>query len=153
MDIPGPLARWCDETCGICPAQILGPGRFDVVARPEHGLNFNKQWGWRATPDGIPVCVHPYRVGMPPGAYASQGAPLPDLTALELVPAPPPEALVLPDSLDDLGAWMVAHLRTADDRQIFAVVARLERVAVERFAPGEVVAVLRRVLSVEMART
>lgn len=152
MDIDGPLERWCDETCGICPAQLLGPGRFDVVARPARELAFNPQLGWRATVGGTPVCVHPYRVGMPPGAYASASQPLPDLTHLELVPPPPPEALELPESLDDLSAWMVAHLRTAGPDQMFTVVAGLERAAVERFAPGEVVAVLRRVLSVEMAR-
>jgi hypothetical protein len=47
---------------------------------------------------------------------------------------------------------MVAHLRTTGSHQMFSMVARLERLACERFAPGEVVTVLRRVLSVEMTR-
>lgn len=147
-----PLPRWCDETCGICPGQMLGPGRFDVVARPARELAFNRELGWRATPGGTPVCVHPFRVGMPPGAYASGDEPVPDLSHLDLVPPPPPEALVLPESLDDLSAWMVAHLRTPTRWGMSAVISELERTAAERFAPGEVVAVLRRVLSVEMAR-
>ena len=152
VDLAGPLARWCDETCGICPAQLLGPGGFDVVARPATELAFNPGLGWRAAPDGTPVCVHPFRVGLPPGANASAQQPLPNLTHLGLIPPPPVEALELPESLDDLSAWMVAHLRTAGPAQMFSVVARLERVAAERFAPDVVVAVLRRVLSVEMAR-
>ncbi|MDM4723276.1 hypothetical protein QTQ03_28610 [Micromonospora sp. WMMA1363] len=151
MRVEGPLERWCEETCGICPAQLLAPGRFDVVARPARELAFNQRLGWRATPSGTPVCVHPYRVGMPPGAYASAREPLPDLAHLQVL-EPPQEALVLPDSLDDLSAWMVAHLRTTGPDRIFTVVARLERIAGERFAPGEVVKILRRVLSVEMAR-
>ena len=152
MGLDGPLQRWCDETCGICPAQLLGPGRFDVVARPARELAFNPRLGWRATPSGTPVCVHPYRVGMPPGAYASAGEPLPDLVRRPEVLPPPAEALVLPEALDDLSAWMVAQLRVAGHNQMFTVVARLEREAAERFAPGEVVKILRRVLSVEMAR-
>ena len=96
--------------------------------------------------------MHPYRVGMPPGAYASAGEPLPDLVRRPEVLPPPAEALVLPEALDDLSAWMVAQLRVAGHNQMFTVVARLEREAAERFAPGEVVEILRRVLSVEMAR-
>ena len=95
---------------------------------------------------------HPFRVGIPPGAYASAGEPVPAMQA-EIVPAPPPEALILPESLDDLSGWMVEHLRSADRDEMFSVVARLEREAGQRFAPGEVVAVLRRVLSVELARS
>lgn len=146
-----PLQRWCDETCGICPGQVLGPGDFDVVARPRTELAYRPHLGWRATPAGVPVCVHPFRVGMPPGAYASAGQSLPD-PHTETVPAPP-EALILPEALDDLSGWMVAHLRSTDRDEMFAVVARLEREAGERFAPGEVVTVLRRVLSVELARS
>ncbi|MBU2667422.1 hypothetical protein KOI35_28310 [Actinoplanes bogorensis] len=149
----GPLERWCDETCGICPGQVLGPGEFDVVTRPRTELTYNPELGWRATPGGTPVCVHPFRVGMPPGEYASAGTPLPRLDAEAAPLSPPPEAFVMPDALDDLGAWMVAHLRVAGQDEMFSVVTRLERQAGERFASGEVVVVLRRVLSVELARS
>ncbi|XVU27733.1 hypothetical protein ACQPZJ_12040 [Actinoplanes sp. CA-054009] len=147
-----PLGRWGDDTCGICPGQVLGPGEFDVVARPRTELAYRPELGWRATPDGTPVCVHPFRVGMPPGEYASGGVPLPPLDPGDALSAPPPEALAMPEALDDLSAWMVAHLRITDRDDMFSVVARLERQAGERFAPGEVVGVLRRVLSVELAR-
>lgn len=146
----GPLARWCDDTCGVCPAQELGPGRFDVVARPDRQYAYDPQIGWRVGPDGTAVCVHPYRVGMPPGRYASAGEPLPDLTGP--TPTPTPEALELPVHLDDLEGWLVATLGVVDSDDLFRAVARAERQAGTRFAPGAVVAALRRVLSAELAR-
>jgi len=148
--VDGPLPQWCDDTCGVCPAQVLGPGAFDVVARPDRQYAYDPVAGWRVGPDGTAVCVHPYRVGLPPGRYASAGEPLPDLTLP--APEPTPAALELPTERDDLEGWLVATLRVARPDQIFSAVARAERVAGERFAPGEVVAALRRVLSVELAR-
>ncbi|MFK3980580.1 hypothetical protein ACI2K4_09425 [Micromonospora sp. NPDC050397] len=146
----GPLPSWPGDTCGVCPAQVLGPGRFDVVSRPDRQFAYDPAVGWRVGPDGTAVCVHPYRVGMPPGAYASGGAQLPDLS----LPAPPPspEALELPTEREDLEGWLVATLRTAGKDQIFTEVARAERVATQRFPARDVVAALRRVLSVELAR-
>ncbi|WP_433294368.1 hypothetical protein ACQP2F_32920 [Actinoplanes sp. CA-030573] len=146
----GPVRRWRDETCGICPAQLLRPGGFDVVTRPRTELAYRPDLGWRATPDGVPVCVHPFRVGLAPAAYASAGVAVPSVSEAELLP--PPEALVMPEDLADLSAWMVAHLRIASRDEMFSVVARLERQAGERFPAGEVVAVLRRVLTVELTR-
>jgi len=134
----------------VCPAQALGPGAFDVLARPGPDYAYDPERGWRVGPDGTAVCVHPYRVGMPPGRYASAGEPLPDLAAP--APTPEPAALELPTERDDLEGWLVATLRVADEHRIFAEVARAERVAAQRFAPGEVVAALRRVLSHELAR-
>ncbi len=135
----------------MCPAQELGPGRFDVVARPGRELAYRPEVGWRVGPDGTAVCVHPYRVGMPPGRYASAGTPVPSTTTWTL-PAPTAEALELPEHLDDLEGWLVAVLRTAAPDEIFGAVARAERQAGERFAPGAVVSALRRVLSRELAR-
>ncbi|MFI5938127.1 hypothetical protein [Actinoplanes sp. NPDC051494] len=146
----GPLARWCDDTCGVCPAQELGPGAFDVVARPGRDFAYRPQVGWRVAPDGTAVCVHPFRVGLPPGRYASAHEPLPDLQAP--APAPSAEALELPDSLDDLEGWLVATLRVAEPDEMFRAVGRAERAAVERFEPGAVVSALRRVMSNELTR-
>jgi hypothetical protein len=150
MDGLDPLPRWCDDTCGVCPAQLLGPGRFDVLERPGREFAYNPSIGWRVALDGTAVCVHPYRVGMPPGRYASAAEPLPDLNAAP--PTPSPAALDLPDSLDDLEGWFVATLRVAPPDHLFAAVAQAERAAGARFAPGAVVTALRRVLSVELAR-
>ncbi|GAA0546576.1 hypothetical protein GCM10010172_30330 [Paractinoplanes ferrugineus] len=146
----GPLARWSEDTCAVCPAQALGPGAFDVVARPSQEIAYDRQIGWRVDQAGTAVCVHPYRVGLPPGRYASAAEPLP--ASSTPTPEPPPEALDLPEDLIDLEGWLVATLRVVDQDRIFGAVARAEREAAQRFAPGEVVTALRRVLSVELAR-
>jgi hypothetical protein len=144
----GPLPQWCEQTCVVCPAQQLGPGQFDVVDRPGPEFAYNPAIGWRVTAEGVAVCVHPYRVGLPPGRYGSRGEPVPDQTSR---PAPTPASLVLPADLVDLEGWLVAVLRDAPSEQIFGAVARAERLAGERFDPKQVVAAMRRVLSVELA--
>lgn len=121
------------------------------MERPGREFAYDPRIGWRVGPDGTAVCVHPYRVGMPPGRYASAGTALPDLTGP--APAPTPAALEMPDEVDDLEGWLVATLRVAPDDEMFAVVARAEEAAARRFAPGAVVTALRRVLSVELTRT
>jgi hypothetical protein len=128
----------------------LGPGAFDVRDRPGRDYAYDPAAGWRVDPAGVAVCVHPYRVGLPSSRYASAGEPLPDPGAPP--PVPTAEALELPEQLTDLEAWLVATLRTAEPERIFGAVARAEREAGQRFAPGEVVAALRRVLSTELAR-
>ncbi len=150
MVVSGPKPQWCDDTCGVCPAQVLGPGSFDVVERPDRRYAYDPAVGWRVDPAGVAICVHPYRVGLPPGRYASAGEALPDHA--DPVPGPDPQALILPDSIDDLEGWLVARLRTASDAQIFAAVAAAEREAATRFDPAQVVTALRRVLSHELAR-
>lgn len=69
------LERWAEDTCVVCPAQRLGLGEFDfdVVDRPSSS-RYDPRIGHRVDTTGAPVCVHPYRVGLPPGAYASSGA-------------------------------------------------------------------------------
>lgn len=146
----GPLPQWSEDTCAVCPAQALGAGRFDVVDRPSRELAYDPAVGWRVDRGGTAVCVHPYRVGLPVGRYASAGDPLPDLTAP--APAPTPAALELPEQLSDLEGWLVATLRVVAPERIFAAVNLAEREALQRFTPGEVVTALRRVLSVELAR-
>lgn len=148
MTLPRPC--WADDTCAVCPGQSLGPGAFDVVARPSYQVPYQPELGYRASPEGTPVCVHPYRVGMPVGAYASGGAPVPDLDG----PAPEPSsvALQIPDHLDDLTAWLVAVLRVADTDELFTAAGRAERQALARFPSRDVVTAMRRVLSRELVR-
>jgi hypothetical protein len=51
----------------VCPAQVLGPGRFDVTDRPGPDSQYDSQAGYRVNRHtGRAVCVHPYRVGLPP---------------------------------------------------------------------------------------
>lgn len=145
----GPRPEWCERTCVVCPAQELGPGRFDVVDRPGPQFAYDREVGWRVGPTGVAVCVHPYRVGLPPGRYASAGEPMPAVTG----PAPLPSlaALELPADLVDLEGWLVATLRVSPAASLFGEVARAEALAGTRFAPSAVVAAMRRVLSVELA--
>jgi hypothetical protein len=147
--VDDPLPEWGDRTCVVCPAQLLGPGRFDVVDRPGRDYAYDPQVGWRVDRAGNAVCVHPFRVGLPVGDYASGGEPLPDLTAP--TPAPSSAALELPDDVVDLEGWLVATLRTAHPNALFSAVSRAEEIAAGRFAPDAVVKALRRVLSVELA--
>ena len=146
----GPLPRWEADTCAVCPAQLLGPGAFDVLARPGPRFAYRPDLGWRADPDGVPVCVHPYRVGMAVGEYKSAGAPVPDLDSP--APAPTLETLELPQRLEDLEGWLVAMLRSVPQERMFGAVARAEREAGTRFAARDVVTAMRTVMSRELAR-
>lgn len=143
----GPLPQWCEQTCVVCPAQQLGPGQFDVIDRPGPEFAYRPALGWRATADGVAVCVHPFRVGLPAGRYASQGEPVPDKAPR---PAPTAAALEMPADVVDLEGWLVAVLREAPAEGIFAAVAHAERLAAERFGAKKAVTALRRVLSVEL---
>ncbi|WP_076473408.1 hypothetical protein [Micromonospora avicenniae] len=142
----GPTPHSCEQTCVVCPAQQLGPGEFDVADRPGPDFAYRPNLGWRATTDG--VGVHPYRVSLPPGRYASAGETIPDQAPR---PAPTPEALELPADVMDLEGWIVAVLRAAPVDQIFSASARAERLATERFGAKATVAALRRVLPMELA--
>jgi hypothetical protein len=147
----GPRPEWCDDTCVVCPAQELGPGKFDVMDGPDPEYAYNPEIGWRVNAAGTAVCVHPYRVGLPPGRYASAGVPLPKLRGGEARPAPTAAALELPDSVEDLEGWLVATLRVASAPMLFIAIEQAEKKAATRFAPDTVVAAMRRVLSVELA--
>lgn len=162
-----PRPEWADDCCAVCPAQLLGPGEFDVVARPGHGLNYDPEAGYRVNAaTGQAVCVHPFRVGLPPGEYASSGIPVTDPEAAPAPPgAPPgrrmrslpayvpsPDQLILPDSVDDLEGWLIAWVRsTAADATMASALSQAEAIALERFSGGEVVDALRRVLATELS--
>lgn len=151
-----PLPQWADATCVVCPAQRLGPGEFDVADRPDPSRAFDPGAGCRVDGQtGAPVCVHPFRVGLPPGRYASAGAPLPDQDAAASsrpggVFVPTPEQLVLPESVEDLEGWLVAMLRTARPEELSSALDQAEQLAAGRFGGEEVVTALRRVLAVEI---
>jgi len=141
-----------DATCIVCPAQVFGLGQFDVVEHPEARNRLDPQVGYRRDRIiGVPVCAHPYRVGLPPGAYASRGVPLP--TGDELtVPQPGPADLELPADAVDLEAWIIAVVRLAHPDAMAATLHQAEAIASERFPARDVLAAMRRVLSVELAR-
>lgn len=145
-----PLPRWRDATCVVCPAQVLGPGAFDVADRPSRQSRYDPAIGYRVnTATGVAVCVHPFRVGLPPGCYASGDDPLPAIDGP--APGPTAEALELPEDVVDLEAWLVATLRVAEPSQLASALSQAEAIAAERFASKDVVAAMRRVLSCELA--
>jgi hypothetical protein len=143
--------QWEPDTCAACPAQLLGPGEFDVTDRPGPDSQYDPAAGYRLNRHtGVPTCVHPYRVGLPPGAYASAGVSVPP--AREKPPAPTPAALVLPDDVTDLEGWLIAVVRAAGPDRMHRALAAAETDAVARFPTRTVVTAMRRVLSVELAR-
>ncbi|BCB75525.1 hypothetical protein GCM10022251_28590 [Phytohabitans flavus] len=145
-------AQWETDTCSVCPAQLLQAGEFDVIDRPGPDSRYEPARGYRVNVhSGAPTCVHPYRVGLPPAAYASAGVPV--LEILDEPPAPTPAALALPVDLTDLEGWLIAVLRDAGPDRMYGALAAAETEAVARFPEKTVVAAMRRVLSVELARS
>jgi hypothetical protein len=142
---------WDDDTCVVCPAQVLGLGAFDVSDRPGPDSRYDPQVGYRVnTATLAPTCVHPYRVGLPVGRYASSREPVPAFPAQPPVPAP--VHLELPEDLADLEAWFVATLRVVHPDAMASALRRAEATALDRFPAREVITAMRRVLSVELAR-
>ncbi len=136
----------------VCPAQRLGPGCFDVVDRPGSRYRFDRQAGHRIdTETGAAVCVHPFRVGLAPGAYASVGLEVRSV-AEGAVFTPSADQLTLPSDVDDLEAWLIAMLRTAEPDQMGSALDQAETAASQRFSSAEIVNALRRVLAHELPR-
>lgn len=150
-DQQAPLPEWAETTCLVCPAQRLGLGCFDVVDEPGPRYRYDAPTGYRIDAEtGVPVCVHPFRVGMAPGAYSSAGVD-PKLTAEGgAVFTPSADQLTLPSDADDLEAWLIAILRTAEPEQMGSALAQAETAASQRFASADIVAALRRVLAHEL---
>lgn len=74
--------------CAACPARRLPAGRFDVHERPGPDSPFDPATGDRVGPGGVAVCVHPFRIGVPPGRYASADEPFPRYGPAKSDPAP-----------------------------------------------------------------
>ncbi|WP_225991906.1 hypothetical protein [Actinomadura montaniterrae] len=154
------MPQWPDATCVVCPGQNLGPGEFDVVDRPDPTRAYDPAAGCRVDrATGAPVCVHPFRVGLPPGRYASAGESLPDLTAaatpsrpgvVEAVFVPTREQLELPEAVEDLEGWLIAMLRTARPDELRSALDQAETAAAVRFSGEQIITALRRVLATEL---
>jgi hypothetical protein len=55
------------DVCWICPSVRFPAGGFDVVERPTRECPFDPADGFRYTAARVPVCVHPYNMGLPAG--------------------------------------------------------------------------------------
>jgi hypothetical protein len=140
-----------DATCVVCPAQLLALGEFDVTDRPGSSSRYDRELGYRVgVSTRVPVCVHPYRVGLPVGAYRSDGVPVP--AALAEPPTPTGDALELPTDPTNLEAWIIAVIRAAGSSRLQQALAAAETLAGQRFDERDVVTAMRRVLTVELAR-
>lgn len=131
-----------DGLCAVCPGQVHDPGQFDIAAGPGPASRYDTARGYRCDlVTGVPVCVHPDKIGFPPGRYASAGEPWPVDAAVGPAPGP------LPDRVEGLAGWMAALVRHADPEQVDRVLAEAERAAASRFPPGVVVDALREALA------
>jgi len=132
--------RWRVEPCSACPAQLLPTGQFDVLDRPGPASRYDPTAGYRVnTTTGLPECVHPSRVQLPPCRYASNGEPPP-------APAPPDP----PEDVAELASWFATAIRatSADSRAV--VLADAATAARRRFPPSAVLTAMRRALSAEL---
>ncbi|WP_256789211.1 hypothetical protein [Frankia sp. AvcI1] len=127
-----------DELCAVCPGQVHDPGGFDIVDGPGPGSRYDTTAGYRRDLDsGMPVCIHPHKIGFPVGRYASAGQRWP----AEAEPAAHPGPM--PDDPDALAGWMTALVRHTDVDAVAEVLADAERSAAQRFPSGLVVDALR----------
>jgi hypothetical protein len=122
---------------------VLNAGAFDVADQPSRSRRLDPALGYRVdVMTQTPVCVHPFRVGIPPGRYASADEPL-----VFRASAPDPAQLVTPQNPEDLEAWIVATLGTVGSDAMDSALERVESIASQQFAPHVVLAALRRALS------
>lgn len=158
------MSGWWDpeELCAGCPGQVLGLGEFDVAEKPDSSQHLfvrtlgDGRVGGRvliAHPD-IRVCVHPWRVRLPVGAYASAGVSVPEIAPAddEVATLPPRDALNPPTEVEDLHAWLTATLRLAGPAGLDSALDEAQSIAFDRFPQDTVLGALRDVLGRELAR-
>ncbi|MEU3959421.1 hypothetical protein AB0F42_06320 [Streptomyces buecherae] len=120
--------------CDICPSRRHPFGEFDVHERPTKECPFDPVDGHRYTADGVPVCVHPEKVGLPAGRYKSEGAAL----AAELT---------LPADQSELVPYLREVLHGAAPVLLGDLIERASVEIPRAFPDVDVLATLRRALS------
>jgi len=140
--------RWRLDPCTVCPAQTLPVGTFDISDRPGPATRYDPTAGHRINgTTGRPECVHPFRVQLPGGHYASAGnGPAPAERQPADVPLQPPADVV------DLEAWFIATLRREPAESKAAALADAEVAAKQQFPAQDVTAAMRRALATELTR-
>ena len=160
------------DACWICPALRLPAGQFDVYERPTGDCPFDPASGFRYAGE-IPVCVHPHKVGLPPGRYASADAALPEIAPrpaarepaavapvpVRAYPGPAPRSPAVPQADDaaimagaraavpeELLSWMRGLVADAAPGELADTLGQAEEAALLRFSSESVVEALRRVL-------
>ncbi|WP_103503601.1 MULTISPECIES: hypothetical protein [unclassified Streptomyces] len=120
--------------CGICPARLLPFGAFDVAERPSRAFPFSPADGHRYTDEGVPVCVHPDKVGVPAAQYRTAGATL----------ATP--VLELPDDVARVDTYLREALHGAAPSVLDELVARVFAELPVKYPGIDVTATMRRAL-------
>ncbi|WP_236705609.1 hypothetical protein [Frankia sp. ACN1ag] len=130
-----------DALCAVCPGQVHDPGRFDVVDGPQPGCRYDAATGYRReAASGVPVCIHPDRIGVRPGRYATAGERWPAPTSPAAAAGP------MPTDAGALAGWMTALVRHAGPARVDAVLGDAEREAARSFPAVVVVEALRAAL-------
>jgi hypothetical protein len=119
--------------CGVCPARRFALYEFDVAERPSREFPFNQEDGHRYTAEGVPVCVHPAKVLIPPGRYKSDGVTL-------------SAELVLPESVDELENYLRETLHSAAPGLLDLLLEKATSEIPRAFPAVDVTETLRRVL-------
>jgi hypothetical protein len=119
----------------VCPARRLPPAGFDIAEGPGQ-VRWQLRDGFRCLPDGTPVCVHPDRVGLPPGRYASAGDRWPEGLSGGVVAG-------MPDEPSMLAAWIAEVIRHASPERVGVVLGEIEAAAAARFGGDVVLAAIR----------
>ncbi|MBB4891924.1 hypothetical protein FHS39_000924 [Streptomyces olivoverticillatus] len=119
--------------CGICPSRRLPLGEFDVQDRPSDDCPFDPADGHRYTRSGVPVCVHPHKVGIPTGRYKSDGVPLTG-------------ELELPGDVAELESYLRGVLHSAAPGMLELLIEQAATEIPRAFPGVDVVTTLRRAL-------
>lgn len=121
-------------SCGICPSRRFPLGEFDVFERPSRDCPFNPADGHRYTAAGVPVCVHPEKVGLPPGRYKTDCQPF----TVELK---------LPDSAAELDAYLHDVMHSAAPGVLELLIEQAAQEIPQVFPEVDVLQALRRALN------
>lgn len=120
--------------CGICPGRTRPVGAFDVAERPSKDFPFDPADGHRYTADRVPVCVHPEKIGIPPGRYCTDGIPL-------------SYDVDLPEDIDDLDQYLRNAVRGAAPATLELLITQAMEQIPLRWPGADATTALRRALN------
>ncbi|GGP68739.1 hypothetical protein [Streptomyces abikoensis] len=120
--------------CGICPSRRFPLGAFDVFERPSRDCPFRPDDGHRYTTGGVPVCVHPEKVGIPAGRYKTDGLPV-------------ATKLALPGDVAELDSYLRDVMHSAAPGVLELLIEQATTEIPRTFPEVDVITTLRRALS------
>jgi len=122
------------------PSLTLAKGAFDVAASPRRSIRYCVEEGYNVDECGVPTCVHPEKVGLPPGKYiGSNGDSIDDVDG-SVVERPR-------GRLAELEQLIAGLALNTDPALLEDILADVEDAALARFPQEEVVEAFRRALT------